>query len=204
MAVVAVAAMSLGAPPASDAARPGPFRARAGWVDPVFQNTGGPAGPPPDTPIPGGQFTDDGVITFGDAHAASGGTTTTAPIVAMAATPSGHGYWMVSAAGQVVPYGDALSLGSFTGAAHAPVIGMAATHDGLGYWIVDLNGGVSGFGDAVVRGSTVGRPLGAPIVAMAATPTGHGYWLVGADGAVFNFGDAPALGSMVGRPLYAP
>ena len=202
--LLATAIVVAGATPAVAAShRPGKIWS-AGWVDPAFTNTGGPAGPAPNYPIPGGHFHDHGIIAFGDAPVAGGGGSLTAAVVAMAGTPSGQGYWMVSAQGEVITYGDASSFGSVSGPLHAPVIGMAAPPNGLGYWVTDLNGTVYGFGSALNHGGTVGRRLHAPIVAMASTPSGLGYWLVGADGAVFNFGDAAALGSMGGKALYAP
>ncbi|MDA8340662.1 MAG: hypothetical protein M0007_00310, partial [Actinomycetota bacterium] len=49
-----------------------------------------------------------------------------APIVGMAATPDGHGYWLVASDGGVFSFGDATFLGSM-GAKHlnAPIVGMA-------------------------------------------------------------------------------
>ena len=50
------------------------------------------------------------------------------PIVGMASTPSGHGYWLVASDGGIFSFGDAAFYGS-TGAIHLnqPVVGMAAT-----------------------------------------------------------------------------
>ncbi|MDP9401779.1 MAG: hypothetical protein M3P85_00265, partial [Actinomycetota bacterium] len=49
------------------------------------------------------------------------------PIVGMAPTPSGNGYWMVASDGGVFAFGDAAFLGS-TGALalNQPIVGMAA------------------------------------------------------------------------------
>src|SRR5207302_2609094 len=59
------------------------------------------------------------------------------PIVGMAATPSGNGYWLVAADGGIFTFGDAQFLGS-TGAIplNRPIVGMAATPSGNGYWLV--------------------------------------------------------------------
>jgi Beta-lactamase enzyme family len=127
------------------------------------------------------------------------------PVVGMAPTPDGRGYWVVAADGGIFSFGKAAFEGS-TGGIHlnAPIVGMAPTPDGGGYWLVASDGGVFGFGDAVFSGSMGGRPLNQPIVGMAATPTGHGYWLVASDGGIFAFGDALFLGSMGGMPLNEP
>jgi len=120
--------------------------------------------------------------------------------VAMASTPSGHGYWLVQADGGVFAFGDAPYLGSLPGLGLSPpaaVTGFALTPDGSGYWLVDGNGDVFTFGDAVFYGSLPGAgvsPLG-QIVGIVSSHDGRGYWLVGADGGVFTFGDASYLGN---------
>ena len=128
-----------------------------------------------------------------------------APIVGMAATPDGAGYWLVAADGGIFAFGDASFHGSL-GALHlnAPIVGMAATPDGNGYWLVAADGGVFSFGDAAFHGSLGALHLNAPIVGMAATPDGAGYWLVAADGGVFTFGDAGFYGSLPGQGIVAP
>ena len=118
------------------------------------------------------------------------------PIVGMAPTPSGGGYWMVASDGGIFSYGDAAFYGS-TGALHLnkPIVGMAATPDGKGYWMVASDGGIFSFGDAQFYGSTGALHLNKPIVGMAPTPDGKGYWLVASDGGIFTFGDAEFYGS---------
>ena len=127
---------------------------------------------------------------------AASGLTLAKPIVDMAATPDGEGYWLVASDGGVFTYGDARFYGS-TGAMHLndPIVGIAATPDGLGYWLVASDGGIFSFGDAAFYGSTGEMHLNQPVVAMSATPDGHGYWLVASDGGIFTFGDAPFHGS---------
>jgi hypothetical protein len=127
------------------------------------------------------------------------------PVVGVAATPSGGGYWLVASDGGIFTYGDARFLGS-TGAIalNQPIVGMAATPDGQGYWLVARDGGIFSFGDARFLGSTGAIALNQPIVGMAATPDGQGYWLVARDGGIFSFGDATFLGSTGGIHLTQP
>jgi hypothetical protein len=101
------------------------------------------------------------------------------PIVGMAATPDGKGYWLVASDGGIFTFGDATFYGS-TGSIHLnqPIVGMAATPDGKGYWLVASDGGIFTFGDATFYGSTGGEQLSNPITAIDATPDGGGYWLL--------------------------
>ena len=132
------------------------------------------------------------------------GTPLKAPIVAMAITPSGAGYWLVGADGGVFSYGDARFFGSMGAATlNQPITGMAATADGLGYWIVAADGGIFAFGDAGFKGSMGGKPLNRPIVGMTAA-LGGGYRLVATDGGIFAFGSAAFYGSMGGKKLNQP
>ena len=165
------------------------------------------------TAAPGSGFwlvgQDGGVFAFGSA-AYLGGPNTVPPDVCMApvatapidcagiaATPDGHGYWLVGMDGGVFAYGDAAFYGSMGGRPlNAPVGGIAPTADGRGYWLVSWDGGVFAFGDATFAGSMGGRPLNALMMGIARNPDGPGYWTVGQDGGVFAFGGAPFLGSM--------
>jgi hypothetical protein len=127
------------------------------------------------------------------------------PVVGMAATPSGDGYWLTDASGDVSAHGGAENYGSMTGhLLDAPIAHIVATPDGDGYWLVASDGGIFAFGDAPFYGSMGGRRLDAPVVDIAPTPDGHGYWLVASDGGIFAFGDAPFDGSMGGRHLDKP
>ena len=106
-------------------------------------------------------------------------TTPDTPVVGMAATPDGKGYWLVASDGGIFTFGDANFYGSEGGMPlHSPVVGLAATPDGKGYWLVASDGGIFTFGDAAFYGSEGGAQLKAPVVGLAATPTGNGYWLV--------------------------
>ncbi|ACU54880.1 hypothetical protein Afer_1977 [Acidimicrobium ferrooxidans DSM 10331] len=154
-----------------------------------------------------------GAPSYGSVQTA-GVTHLAAPIVGIASTPDGMGYWLVGADGGVFAFGDAHYMGNtYTdgltglGGAHplaAPIVGIASTPDGMGYWLVGADGGVFAFGDAEYMGNTYtdgltglggAHPLAAPIVGIASTPDGMGYWLVGADGGVFAFGDAHYMGN---------
>lgn len=135
----------------------------------------------------------------------TGSTLPQSNIVGMASTPDGGGYWLVSATGAVLSFGDARSYGSMAGhALNAPIVGMAATPDGNGYWLLGQDGGVFSFGDASFYGSTGNIHLNQPVVGMATTPDGKGYWFVAADGGVFSYGDAPFYGSTGNLHLNKP
>ncbi len=118
------------------------------------------------------------------------------PIVGLAATSDGRGYWLVASDGGIFSFGDATFHGS-TGSLHLnkPIVGMASTPDGQGYWLVASDGGIFSFGDATFHGSTGNIHLNQPIVGMASTSGGKGYWLVASDGGIFAFGDATFQGS---------
>jgi len=118
----------------------------------------------------------------------SGPTGALAPVVAMAATKTGKGYWLVDASGAVGVYGDATSYGDLAARALAKaVVGMAATASGRGYWLVAADGGIFTFGDATFDGSTGAIHLSQPIVAMSEERQTAGYRLAAADGGVFDF-----------------
>ncbi len=171
------------------------FPALPAVLRPVSAAASGPATPPPDSVVPFGQ-------TAVGANALSGPN---APVVGMAATPDGAGYWMIGSDGGVFAYGDARFSGSAGSLAlNAPVVGMAATPDGGGYWLVARDGGVFAYGDARFSGSAGSLALNAPVVGMAATPDGGGYWLVARDGGVFAYGDARFSGSAGSLALNAP
>ncbi len=128
-----------------------------------------------------------------------------APIVDVASTPDGSGYWEGASDGGVFALGGAGFYGS-TGSLHlnSPIVGMKATPDGHGYWEVASDGGVFAFGDAEFYGSTGALHLNQPVVGIDSTPSGDGYWLVGSDGGVFAFGDARFYGSATGMSPTSP
>jgi hypothetical protein len=99
------------------------------------------------------------VLRFGDAPGLGSlaGTSLRAPVVGMAATPTGKGYWLVASDGGIFSFGDASFRGS-TGATtlNKPIVGMAATPTGNGYWLAGADGGIFPYGDATFNGSAVG------------------------------------------------
>ena len=150
---------------------------------------------------------DGGVFNYGTAQFAGSmaGRHLNAPVVGIAETPDGRGYWLVASDGGVFTFGTAHFYGSMGGShLNRPIVGIAAAPDGRGYWLVASDGGVFNFGSAGFDGSMGGQHLNAPVVGVAASSDGGGYWLVASDGGVFGFGDAPFHGSAGGVHLNTP
>jgi hypothetical protein len=122
---------------------------------------------------------DGGIFSFGDARflGSTGGMRLNRPIVGMAASPSGQGYWLVASDGGIFTFGDAVFHGS-AGDRGLPgqVVGIARSTDGDGYWLATLDGRVLPFGDAVDGGSVAGSCMDQPVAGIAARSLG-GYWL---------------------------
>jgi hypothetical protein len=127
------------------------------------------------------------------------------PVVGIASTRTGNGYWLVAGDGGIFSFGDAQFYGS-TGnlKLNKPVVGLSATASGNGYWFVATDGGIFSYGDAIFYGSTGAFTLNKPVVGMARTPSGNGYWLVASDGGIFTFGDAQFYGSTGAFSLNKP
>jgi peptidoglycan hydrolase-like protein with peptidoglycan-binding domain len=147
---------------------------------------------------------DGGVFAFGAAPflGSLGDKHLSSPIVGMAASPSGAGYWLAAADGGVFAFGDAAYLGAPTGSAlHGAVVGVASSPTGHGYWLAAEDGGVFAYGDAGFLGAMDAGKLPAPISAIAAPTSGGGYWLLGRDGQIYAFGlpdeGSPADGGAV-------
>src|SRR5437764_1039450 len=91
------------------------------------------------------------VASFGDAVAPGDPSALrpNRPIVGMAASPSGSGYWLVASDGGVFSFGDAGFFGS-TGSLNLvkPIVALAGSGAGHGYWLLARDGGVFSFGDA--------------------------------------------------------
>jgi hypothetical protein len=135
---------------------------------------------------------DGGIFAFGDAgfHGSAGlqsvrhrlvGTRLAAPIVGIAATSDGQGYWLAGADGGVFAFGDA----SYRGRATASrIVGITGTADRGGYWLVASNGATDAFGDAPSRGQALGTlPRGQWVTAIVWGPgSGSGAVSTGAFG----------------------
>jgi hypothetical protein len=92
--------------------------------------------------------TDGGIFAFGDApfRGSTGGIKLFRPVVAMASTSDGNGYWLVASDGGIFAFGDAPYHGSTGGTVLAsPVVGMTASTQ-VGYWLAASDGGVFSFG----------------------------------------------------------
>jgi hypothetical protein len=150
---------------------------------------------------------DGGIFAYGAARylGSTGATRLNMPIVGMAATPTGEGYWLVGADGGIFAFGDAGFFGSTGGMKlNRPIVGMAASPSGRGYWLVASDGGVFSFGDAPFYGSTGAIKLNNPIVGMTRSVSGRGYRMVASDGGIFSFGDAAFYGSAAGTTRTQP
>ena len=83
---------------------------------------------------------DDTVLSFGDARffGSTGSVSLREPIVGMAATRSGGGYWLVASDGGVFSFGDARFFGSGAGAIAAgrSALGIATPPGRDGYWLL--------------------------------------------------------------------
>ncbi|MCU1458093.1 MAG: Esterase, partial [Actinomycetia bacterium] len=63
------------------------------------------------------------------------------PVVGMAATQSGNGYWLVASDGGIFTFGDAPFKGSAGNIPLVkPIVGMSKTPSGNGYWLVASDG----------------------------------------------------------------
>jgi hypothetical protein len=122
---------------------------------------------------------DGGIFAYGDAqfYGSTGGMHLNKPIVGMAATPDGGGYWLVAADGGIFAYGDAQFYGS-TGSIHLnqPIVGAAAMPDGSGYWFTAADGGVFSYGGAPFLGAAAGTGIGTVVgLASDGVPTFQAY-----------------------------
>lgn len=148
---------------------------------------------------------DGGVFSFDAPFFGSAVGEIDSPAVEIEPTPTGKGYWIVTAKGQVIAKGDAKFQGDMAGKGlNQPIIGMSVTTTGLGYWLVGQDGGIFSFGDAQFFGSTGAMKLNAPVIDLAPAADNQGYYLVAKDGGVFTFGSAVFKGSTGDLKLNAP
>ena len=112
------------------------------------------------------------------------------PIVAMAPTPSGHGYWLAAGDGGIFTFGDARFSGSAVGMANQPIVGIATDLSGHGYWLAGAYGAVYTFGDAPNLGGISISTCACRSEVSRARRAGGATGSPVADGGVFSFGDA--------------
>ena len=129
--------------------------------------------------------------------------------------PTG-GYAILTGAGAIYTFGDALYYGNLLDGGHAgqagfpsypgPAVGLAATPDGGGYNILNSGGGIYTFGNGHYYGNLIdgGHPgltgfpaYPGPAVALSYTPTGGGYSILNAGGGIYSFGDALYYGNLI-------
>ena len=90
--------------------------------------------------------------TFGDL----GDVDLAAPVVGMAATPSGGGYWLVASDGGVFAFGDARYFGSGTDSGLTGFVAIGGLGAGNGYWLATSGGEVIARGPAGPRAAISG------------------------------------------------
>ena len=116
--------LQLSATPGSSA-RPGPFRSTSpssAWPAPLTARATGSWPPMAASSTTAMPF-----------YGSAGGIPLNKPIVGMAPTPDGKGYWLVASDGGIFSYGDAGFFGSAGGIhLNKPIVGMAPTPDGRG------------------------------------------------------------------------
>ena len=130
-------------------------------------------------------------------YAAMGGKLlNSAPIVGMAVTPDGGGYWLVNAPAastcSATPLLTARSPGS---TCHPRSSAWRPPPTAGGYWLVASDGGIFAFGDARFYGSIGGTTSTHPIVGMAAHPRRRRLLAGRLRRGIFAFGDAAFHGS---------
>ncbi|MCU1489016.1 MAG: hypothetical protein JWM85_421, partial [Acidimicrobiaceae bacterium] len=123
------------------------------------------------------------------------------PVVGIADSSDGAGYWLLQANGTVRAFGDALQASYAQTSPSVPMTGITASPSDRGYLLVNSAGDVSSFGAARNFGSLPSSRLvpGARVVGIASDSDGSGYWLASSTGGVYAFGDAPFLGAAAGR-----
>jgi hypothetical protein len=117
------------------------------------------------------------------------------------------GYWMLTADGQVQPFGSARSFGQpYPLRSGVRAVDLEPTPSGHGYWVLDDAGQVRHYGDAEPYGSVPVNLLDQSErpISLSATPTGEGYWVFTTRGRVVPFGDAGFFGDVSAISLNRP
>jgi hypothetical protein len=146
-----------------------------------------------------------GVMAYGAPdHGSTEGVLLNAPIVDVAPSPDGTGYWEVASDGGVFAFGGAHYAGSLGNIKlNQPIVGMTPTPSGRGYWLVAADGGVFTFGDAPFLGSAGDRGVH-DVVSITSPSIGGGYWLASASGAVYAFGALQHWGDLSAKRPASP
>jgi hypothetical protein len=136
-------------------------------------------------------------------HGSYTGGPLSAPIVSMAATPSGSGYWLLGQDGGVFTFNVPYLGGGNQYENCRCFVAIAADYTGNGYWVMDNAGHIYSFGDAAYRGNGWSDQQPNPcncFVAMTASRVGMGYWLLDSRGEVYSEG-VPYHGNTTGTTI---
>ncbi len=135
----------------------------------------------------------------GSPHAASS-RAGASPVVSIASTPDGRGYYVLSADGTVHSYSAPFYGSLAPGKGNGPAVAIVERPRGSsGYYVATAGGSVFAFGPG-----EKGRPVlslhrpSAPVVGMAVDPSTGGLWIALEDGQVLGH-RAPVLGSATCR-----
>jgi beta-glucanase (GH16 family) len=114
---------------------------------------------------------DGGIFSFGDAtfFGSTGALSLNKPIVGMASTADGRGYWLVASDGGIFSFGDATFFGSLGGSG-ASVIGMMMHSDSAGYLEVEANGAAVNFSPAPTSPTDPAVPMPTPTTTTTTAP----------------------------------
>ena len=144
---------------------------------------------------------DGGVFALSNApfYGSMAGHPLNKPVVGIATTADGKGYWLVAADGGVFAFGDAQAPSSnpLPGMKlNAPIVGVTRAGTS-GLELTAGDGGVFALNNAPFYGSMAGHNLAKPVSGIAMKPDNGGYWLTARDGGVFAFGSAGFFGNAV-------
>jgi hypothetical protein len=147
----------------------------------------------------------DGTV-FGLGTAASLGgikSTSGGPVVGIAGSTDGKGYFVATVDGVVSAFGDVKSHGDLQSKNihRTDIVAIVATADAGGYWLIGADGEVYNFGDAAFFGDLLHltNPVQVTdVVGMVPASGDKGYFLLGSDGGVFAFGRVHFYGSLPG------